>query len=201
MSAEEFSEVVAAPYEVWVAPVGTAAPAIDAAPGVGWEELGQNGIDNQGSDGVALGFGETVTSFTPAGKTLPVKQWRTDESLSVAFSLVDMTVETLSKILDDAAITTVAAGAGVAGEKSISLVRGTQVKTFALLVRGLSPYDDGTGLQAQYEFGRVSQSGSQAPKYVKGTPAELACEFTVLGTVTGDDEAIYRAEDAPPTGP
>lgn len=200
MAAEEFAEVVAAPYEVWVAPVGTAAPAIDAAPGVGWKEFGVNGIDNQGSDGVTLTFGETVTGFTPAGNTLQVKQWRTDETISVAFSVVDTTVEALSQILDDATITTVAAGAGTAGEKSLSIVRGTQVKAFALLVRGLSPYDDGSGLQAQYEFGRVSQSGSPAPKYVKGTPAELACEYTVLGTVDGTDEAIYRAQTDAPTG-
>lgn len=196
MPAEAYAEVVAAPYTAWVAPVGTAAPAVDAAPAAGWFQLGTNGEDNQ-SDGVTVNLGETIQEFKPAGKTLPVKAWRTDEKLTVDFSLADVSVEQFAKIMDDAAITTVAAATGVAGEKSFSLIRGVQVHTYALLVRGLSPYDDGTGVfVAQYEFSRVYQSGSQAPKYALDNPSVLACEFTILGDIAGNDEAIYRAQDA-----
>lgn len=202
MPAEAFAEVIGNPYKAWVAPVGTAAPAIDATEDdldPAWFVLGTNGIDNQGSDGVTVALGQTVSSFTPAGSTLPVKDWRTDEALSVAFSLVDTTVEQVAKVLDDATITTVAAATGIAGEKSVSLVRGVEVVYFALLVRGLSPYDDGTGLNAQYEFSRVCQSASQSIKYLKGTPAEVACEFAIRGDVNGNDPALYRAQNAAAT--
>lgn len=197
MSAAAYAEVIGNPYSIWVAPVGTTPPAIDAAPSASWFLLGTNGINNQGSDGVTVNLGETISSFTPAGDTLKVKDWRTDEDLSVAFSLVDLTVEQFAKIMDDAAVTTVAASSGVAGQKSLKLKRGINLKYYALLARGLSPYDDGTGaFNAQYEFTRVCQTGSQAPKYLKGTPAELAVEFSIRGDVAGNDPALYRAQNA-----
>lgn len=199
MTAEAFAEVIGTPYAAWAGPVGTVAPDIDDAPGMGWVELGTNGIDNQGSKGVTVTLGRTQTHFTPAGGTLPVKSWTTDEAITVDMSLVDLTVEQFSLIMDDAAITTVPAASGVAGQKSMKLVRGVAVKYYAVLVRGLSPYDDGSGLNAQYEFSRVYQSASQAPVYLKGTPAELAVQFTVCGDVLGHDPALYRAQTAPDT--
>jgi hypothetical protein len=197
MAAQKYAEVVGTPYSVYVAAVGTAFPAVDAVPGTGWTLLGVNGINNQGDVGVTVNLGETTSDFTPAGDTLPVKEWRTAEALSVQFSLVDTTVEAFSAILDNAVITTVAPTTGAGGYKSIKLKRGITVATYAVLVRGLSPYDDGSGtFNAQYEFTRCSQSGSQAPKYVKGTPAELAVEFKILGDVSGTDPALYLAQTA-----
>lgn len=200
MSAAAFAEVIGSPYAAWVGPVGTPPPAIDAAIGAfdpGWKILGTNGIDNQGTEGVTTNLTRTVNDFTPAGGTLIVKSWVTDEKPTVALSVVDLTVEQFAIVMDDAAITTVAASTGIAGQKSISLVRGVNVHYYALLVRGISPYDDGTeSMNAQYEFTRVYQSASQAPKYLKGTPAELACEFTVCGDVAGNDPALYRAQNA-----
>jgi hypothetical protein len=199
MTAEAYAEVIGTPYSTWLAPVGTDAPAIDTDEAdfdPAWVELGTNGIMNQGSDGVTVNLGRTTQDFTPAGGTLPVKSWTTDEKLTVAFSLVDVSVEQFAAVMDDAAVTTISAASGAAGQKRISLVRGIAVKYYALLVRGISPYDDGTGLSAQYEFTRVYQSGSQAPKYLKGTPAELACEFTICGDINDNDPAQYAAEEA-----
>lgn len=199
MAAEAYAEVIGTPYACWLGAVGTVAPLIDDDEDSfdeAWVQLGTNGINNQGTDGVTVNLGRTTTDYTPAGETLPVKSWTTDEKATVAVSLVDLTVEQFAAVMDDAAVTNVTASTGHAGEKSFSLIRGVAVHYYALLVRGLSPYDDGTGLQAQYEFARVYQSGSQAPKYLKGTPAELACEFTISGTVNGQDPALYRAQDA-----
>lgn len=199
MAAEAFAEVIGTPYAAWLAPVGTVAPNIDALESAfdeAWVELGTNGINNQGSDGVTVNLGRTTQEFTPAGGTLPVKSWTTDEKITVALSLVDLTVEQFAAVMDDAAVTTVGAASGHAGSKSFNLIRGINVAYYALLVRGLSPYDDGTGLNAQYMFSRVYQSGSQAPKYLKGTPAELALEFTICGDVLGHDPAIYQAQNA-----
>lgn len=204
MSAEEYAEVIGTPYAVWVGPVGTATPALDDDEedfDPGWAIIGTNGINNQGANGVLLGLGRTLTHFTPAGGTLPVKSWVTDEALTVGGSVVDTTVEQMAAILDDAAITSQVAGTGTPGYKKISLVRGVAVKYFALLVRGLSPYDDGSGLNCQYQFARVFQSASQSLQYQKGTPAEVAWEFTIAGTVLGEDPAQYLAQTAARTGP
>jgi hypothetical protein len=194
MAAQKFAEVVGNPYDVWVAAAGTAFPAIDAVPGGGWTKFGTNGSQNQASKGVTVNIAETINSFRPAGDTLIVKDWRTAEDPNVQFGLVDTTVETLSQILQNATITTVAATTALAGQKSIKLKQGFNVTYFALLVRGLSPYDDGTGLNCQWEFTRVAQTGSQAITYVAGTPAEVDCEFSIRGDVTGQDPAIYRAQ-------
>lgn len=199
MTAERFAEVVGTPYSTWLAPVGTAAPAVDAlesAFDAAWVEIGTNGIDNQGANGVTVTLGRTMNHFTPAGSTLPVKSWTTDEGITVGGSVVDLTVEQFGLILDDAAVATVGAASGHAGEKSITLVRGVAVHYYALLVRGLSPYDDGTGLTAQYEFSRVYQDAQQQPQHLKGTPAELAWEFTICGDVNGHDPALWRAQNA-----
>ena len=196
MAAQKYAEVVGTPYSVYVATVGTAFPTVDAAPSTAWTLLGVNGINNQGTAGVTVNLGETVQEFVPAGSTYPVKAWRTDEKATVDFSLVDTTVEAMSAILDNAAITTVLPTTGNAGYKSIKLKRSIAVATYALLIRGLSPYDDGTGLNAQYEFTRVYQSGSQAPKYLKGTPAELSVQFTILDDVSGQDPGLYLAQNA-----
>lgn len=199
MAAEEFAEVIGTPYDVWTGPVGTPFPDVDTPVvsfDAAWFHMGTNGIDNQGSDGVTVNLGETISNFTPAGGTLPVKGWRTEEAVSVAFSLVDLTVDQLAVVMDDAEITTVAATTGHAGKKSMSLIRGIQLAYFAVLVRGLSPYDDGTGLIAQWKFSRCYQSANQAPKYVKGTPAEVACEYTICGTVNADDPGLYDGQTA-----
>lgn len=202
MTAEAFAEVVGTPYSVRVAPVGTSIPAINLPDGsldAAWALVGTNGINNQGASGVTVGLGRTMTHYTPAGGTLPVKSWVTDEAITVGGSVVDTTIEQASLVLDEAAITTVAAASGIAGKKSIKLVRGVAVHYYAVLVRGLSPYDDGSGLVAQYHFARCFQSASQSLAYLKGTPAELAWEFTIAGTVTGEDPALYEAETAPPS--
>lgn len=193
MAAAQFAEVIGSPYAVWVAPIGTAFPTVDSAPAAGWVEFGTNGTENQGTKGVTLGISETISSFKPAGDTLKVKDWRTEEDVTVAFSVVDTTVEQLSQILDGATITTVAASTAVAGNKSIHLKRGVNVAYFALLVRGLSPYDDGTNtMNAQWEFARVCQEGNQSIVYVPGTPAEVDCQFGVRGSIA-TDPSTYRA--------
>lgn len=201
MAPAAYAEVIGNPYEIWVAPVGTAFPDVDEAPTGDWEEFGTNGINNQGDGGVTLTIGGgSVSKFTPAGGVLPVKGWRTEQAMAVTFSVVDTTVEELAKILDSAAVTSTAAASGVPGKKSVSLELPIELEYVSLLARGLSPYDDGGGsMIAQYKFTRVSQEGDIAPVYQKGTPAELACTFGVYGDVEGNDPAVYEAQDADAT--
>jgi hypothetical protein len=192
-------EVVCSPYTVWVGPVGTPMPAIDAAEGAfdaDWTKLGKSGNKNYEDEGVTVTHSQTVNTFTGAGGTAPRKAWRTDEGLMVALALADLSPEQYALALDDAAITTVAAGVGTPGEKRFEVLRGVEVAAFAVLVRGISPVDE--ALNAQYEIASCYQGADPAPKFSKQGPAVLALEYHVLEATAGVF-ATLRIGTAPAT--
>lgn len=171
-------EIVGAPLTLWLAPVGEAFPAIDAAPGGNWVKVGTSGDRNYSEEGVAVMHNQTLSQARPAGTTGPVKAFRTDEDLMISLTLWDITLEQYAAALNDADVATTAAGVGTAGFKAIGLSQGQEVTAYALLARGTSPYGD--GMNAQYQVPRCYQSASPNPQYVKGNPAGLELEFTAL---------------------
>lgn len=181
---------MSAPYEIvvgcptmYVATPGTTFPAIDAVPSGSWFKLGTSGSKNYDTGGVTVNQSQTLGTFTPGGGTAIRKVFRTDEGLTFGFSLVDLTPEQWAKIIDDVSVVTVAQSTGVAGNKAFEVMRGVQVKTFALLCRGLSPIDD--SLASQFEVACCYQSGNPAPVLSKGGPAMLAAEYTALERTAG----------------
>jgi hypothetical protein len=203
MTATDGREVLAAPYAVYVAPAGTAFPAIDDAEAdfdAAWVLLGTNGTKNYTEAGVVVNLNETTTDFTGAGSTRPLNAWRTAEGGTVGFSMADLSAEQIAMILDDAAVTTVAAGPGVAGEKSFSLDRGVQTYKYAVLTRGLSPESTlADNMFAQLEIPRAYQTANQQLTYTKGTPTEVPVEFTILENLAGGSSCEYRAGTTPAT--
>lgn len=178
---EVHPEILSAPLTLFLAPVGTDFPLIDAAPGTfsdDWVMVGSYGDDNYDSTGLTVTHNQTIATFTPAGTTAPLKAWRTDESLEIAVVLADISPPQYALALNDAAITSVAASSLVAGEDDIPLLGGIQVATFALLARGMSPVD--STLNAQYAVPCVYQSANPAPVYKKGAPAELSLTYSTL---------------------
>lgn len=180
-------QITAYPLTVYLAPTGTAFPEIDDAEGAfdaAWITLGTEGNLDYEADGVSVGTPQTVETFTGAGSTAPRKAFRTDEGLTLGFTLVDLSPDQFALVMDDATVTTTAAGAGQAGHKAFSLKRGLDVETFALLARGQSTVNN--ALNLQFAWPTVFQSGEPAPQFQKGTPAGLAVEFTAL-EVTADN--------------
>lgn len=178
-------EIIGAPYTVYLGPVGEAFPALDDAVAGNWFKLGTSGDLNYGDDGVTVSHPQSIELFRPAGSPLPRKAFRKEEDLKIAFALADLSPEQYAKVMDDAAITTVAAAAGVPGEKYFELARGLNVTTFALLARGISSVDD--ALAAQYQVEACFQSGEPEPVHNKGEAAMLEVEFTGLDVAgTGD---------------
>lgn len=171
-------ELVAAPLTVWLAPVATAFPDVDEAPAVAWEKLGTSGDKNLTEDGVTVTHDQTVVAWRPAGSTAARKAFRTEESLMIEFTLADISAAQYARILNDAAITQTAAGAGTPGTDEFDLLQGLDVTRFALLARGVSPADN--DLAAQYEVPICYQGASPAPVFRKGEPAGLACQFIAL---------------------
>jgi hypothetical protein len=192
-------EVVASPLTIYLAVVGTAFPAIDDAEGtfgVAWEKLGVAGSNNYDDSGVSLSHAETVNDFTPAGSTMPTKRFRTAESFETKLNLVDLSPASYAKVMNDATITTVAAGVGVAGEESFSLFRGDQVNSFALLARGLSPINN--DLNMQYEFSKAFVSVNGDAVFKKGVPVALPISILAVKHAT-TDVIICRIQSAPAT--
>lgn len=171
-------EVVASPLTVWVAPTGTDFPLVDAEPDGDWFLLGTNGDGNYEDAGVTVTHEQTITTWTPAGRTMARKAWRTAEGFSIGFSLTDITSAQYAKTLNDATVTQIAAGMGTPGYDSIELYQGLTVAKFALLARGLSPFSE--SFAAQYQVYQAYQGANQAPVYTKGTPATLAVMFSAF---------------------
>ena len=203
--AEQPFEIIAAPFTVWIAPVGEAFPAIEDAPAGNWTKVGTNGDVNYTEDGVTVSHPQTVETFRPLGRTGPVKAFRTEEELRIAFTLADISLEQYAHALNQNAVTDVAPGAA-AGYRKIGLSRGRQVAQRALLIRGNeSPYGEGAAgdWNLQYEVPVAFQGGEPEPVYVKGEPAGLALEWMALDdpNAASDDERFGRliAQDADAT--
>jgi hypothetical protein len=171
-------EIIAAPLEIYLAPVGTAFPLVDAAPAVAWELIGTSGDKNYEADGVTVTHGQSVEEWRAAGTTGARKAFRTEESLMIEVTLVDLSAAQYARIMDDATVTQTSPGVGVPGQDEFSLLRGLDVQEFALLARGVSPADN--TLAAQYEVPRVYMNGEPAPVFTKGAPAGLALSFSAL---------------------
>lgn len=175
-------EIVAGPLTLWLAPVGTTFPAIDAAPSGTWIKVGTSGDKNYDEGGVTVSHGQTVETFTPAGSTGPRKAFRMEEALEIGLTLVDLSPEQYAQALNNATVTTVSAGVGTAGQKHFPLQRGLDVALFALLARGKSTVLD--SLASQYEVPVVFENGSPAPVFDKGAPAGLELSFLALEDAT-----------------
>lgn len=183
-------EVVAGPYTVYVAPVGTAFPAVNAAPGGTWFELGTSGTKNYDEAGVVVTHGQTLNPWRSAGGTAARKVFRSAEDMMIEFTLVDLTPEQYAKVLNDATVTT---QAGPPAVKRFPLLQGLTVKAFAFIARGTSPAGD--SLVAQYQVTSVYQAASPKPTFKKDSPAGLDCQFAALddGSATPWELVIQTA--------
>lgn len=180
-------EIVGAPLTLWLAPVGTAFPLVNAAPAVAWVKIGTNGTRNQSEDGVTVRHNQTLNKVRPGGALGAVKAFRTEEDLSFGLTLWDITLEQYMLALNANTLTTTAAGVGTAGFKKMGLSQGHSVKEYALLARGVSPYDE--AMTAQYQVPRCYQADSPELAYRKGVPAGLKLMFEALedlGAATED---------------
>ncbi len=173
-------ELIAQPFTLWIAPVGTSFPAIDAAPPGPWTKVGTSGDLNYTEDGVTVQHSQSVELWRSLGSPGPRKAFRTEEELRISFTLADLTLEQYALALNYNAVTTSAPGSGVAGKKTIGLSRGLDVPQRALLLRGTgaSPYSD--AWNAQYEVPVAVQVSEPEVVFQKGEPAGLMLEWVAL---------------------
>ena len=175
-------EILTGVGDMYIAPVGTAFPAVDAVPGVAWRALGYT------QDGITVKKSNKIGKVTVDQKTGPVKAARSEEGLTVETKLAEVTLENLADYLGNT-VTDTAAASGVAGTRSLGLVSGAFVKTFALLFRGVSAYGK---YPAQYQVPVCYWDDDTEMKYEKGEKnATIKAAFETLV----DPDATVEAEE------
>lgn len=171
-------EIIGQPLTLYLAPVGTAFPLINAAPSGSWTLVGTSGNSSQDEAGVTSTHSQTLNEVRTGGSLGPRKVFRSAEDLEFKVTILDMSLEQFRVALNGNALTTVAASTGVAGTKRIGLTRGFDVTEYALLARGPSPYAD--AMNMQFQVPRCYFSGSPAVAYRKGVAAGVEMMFKAL---------------------
>lgn len=187
MSQQPF-EVVAGKLDLYLAPVGTTYPDIDATPAADWVKLGTNGSRNYSEDGVTIAHPQSVEFWRALGSTGPIKAMRGEEELRVSLTVHDLTLEAYAVALNHNTVGTTAPTVSAGGYKKIGLSRGLDVTQKALLVRGAcSAY--GANWNLQLEVPIVVQAAEPEVVVSKTEPAGLALEFAALEDPNATSEA------------
>lgn len=182
-------EVLGAPAEVYIAPVGTAFPDIDATPAGTWVRLGTDGALNYDAGaGVSANHPQSISSWRSLGAAGVRKRFLTEEDGTYAVTVADLTLEEYAHAIENA-VTTVGAGGGSAGSKWLGLSRPATIPTIALLIRVLESPEIEDGFM-QYEIPRAQQMGQPNPIFRRDQPALLAMEWGALI----DPDAATEAE-------
>lgn len=171
-------EIIAAPAKIWVAPVGTAFPAIDAVPNSDWMLLGKAGDKNISEDGVTISHPQSVEVIRALGSTGPRKIVRTEEDLMISFTLIDLTLEMYRRLLNDNPITQLEASSSQAGSRKLAMQRGRIVSQFALIAEGPSPYGENWNLR--YKVPLIVNIGEPEVVFQKGEAAGLLFELQAI---------------------
>ena len=160
------------PAKMYVAPAGTVIPALDAAPGGAWIELGPT----EGDQSITVGGG--LEYWSDNNGTSEVTARRPETTVMATFTVVGLTQENVARILHSAANVTTGTS-GALAVKEVGFERPYVPTEYALLMRGEtdSPY----GLwPAQTYLPRGSFDGDFEMTKGKNTRAEVECEFHAL---------------------
>lgn len=184
------------PYEIlvgvgtlYIAPAGTAKPALTATPGGSWRNLGDT------DDGVKVTKSQTIEKFGVDQSTGKRKAVRTEESVLVETNLAANTLENLADVINNP-VTITAPGAGTIGYRSLKMYAGADVDQFAFLFRGKSPYGD---FPAQYYVPVGIFEDDVESEYKKDDKTLIPVKFESLedpNAATADDRfGVYEAQD------
>jgi len=166
-------EILAGPADVYVGEFEATFPTLAETPKE--EEFTYIG---QTEGGVTVKHTQTITPLTSDQHTGHVKALRTEEGLEVSFSVVELTLENYSAVLNSTTITAEAApGEGKYPNKSLAFHQGIHVDLRTLLIRGRSPYGN---WPAQYQVPIVYQNESPEVAFVKDDKSVLACVWMAL---------------------
>lgn len=170
MSCSEPYAQITGTSRIYLAPVREAPPAVNVSPAGNWVLLGETDGEQ------TVEFAGAPTYFRVNERTGPVKAIRPEETVTVAFTLVDLTHENYARILHSLTkVNTLTSP----DRKEVPFQRGFCYTEYALLMHGTadSPY----GLFPSYNyFPRVISVSEPTVTRSKDGRASLACQFVVM---------------------
>lgn len=184
-------ELIGPGFKLYWAVAGTARPAIDAAPGGSWNQIGKNGNKSYAEEGVRANLPQSVNPFRGYGSAAPLKFFRGEEDVIIQVTLADMTLEAIAQALNQNTITET----GIT--RKVGLSRGLTVATVALLARGPSPYFDNGN--SQWWLPYAANVSSPEIAFRRDDAAIYAMEWRALvnPAAASDDEqlGVLEGED------
>ena len=181
-------EMVSGPVTLYVADAGTATPDIATTVATPWTLIGSS----LSEDGLVVNIDATYERQRTLDSPRTKKFFLTEEDIDMTVTLLDLTVETFARVMNGAAVTTQAAGSGTGGYREFVLGRDFDIRLFAVLVRGYSPYGD--GFNAHYWLPRCLLQG-MGPSYVKGEAAGLEVNIMPVDDTATGGYGIYRSQN------
>lgn len=176
-------------FDVYLAVTGTADPVITTAVPGAFIKVGVAGSQDYGEDGVVIRKETENNEVYTLGTYGTRKVFRTREKLTIAFTLIDATLEALRDAWNQTAVTVIG---GPPAEKTIPLLEGTTSPTFrTLLIRGAgSSYMEGGITQIWVPL--VYQTGSPEIAFKKSDPIGLAVVFTAVADATSGFGKVHQ---------
>lgn len=130
-------KLLSGPARLWIADEGTDPPVPGVTPPSPWRELG-DGLYTE--DGIRINEAETFERTPTLNSTLTLDVDRTQEMFTISVNIQDATLDTMA-VLKGLPLTTTAAASSAIGTKRMNLKRGFNVKKYALLLGGYTPYE------------------------------------------------------------
>lgn len=183
---------------VWVAPVGTAFPAVDETPAAAWFQIGTDGSKSYSEDGITLRRNVSVERIRTLGTTMVRKAAITEADFEVEFSVVDMAPDQVLLAMggDEADVTNVPSAVGVPGTDTIVVPTSPTPVQRAVLVR-LDGSPAGPSFLTQVQIQVAIQTGGGEATMSKGNAMMFQHIWTALEPASGEAvEIVYYQEEA-----
>ena len=186
-------EIMCAPFQVYVGPVGETFPDVDDTPTGNWVLLGTNGHESMAEAGVTVNHTQSVNLVRAYGTTAPVKALRASEDLTFLFTLLDVSPTEYARALNHNTVSTTAAGAATGGYNKLGIYQGPDVTQRAWLFRAINSSTELATGHVQYELPIGVVASSPSLVHVKGAPAALAFEVDgIFDTSQASGEELGR---------
>jgi hypothetical protein len=176
----EAYEILTGTGTLWIAPMGTAMPALTATPSGSWVALGET------DGGVKLTKTQNIESFSSDQRTGKVKAIRTEEGVTIETNLLQATMENLANVLNGT-VTDTAPGSGTIGKRTLPMYAGADVDEFAVLFRGDSPYS--ASFPGQYYIPRGYIDDDVEMEFVKDGKTLIPFKFEALEHLSASTES------------
>ena len=170
-------EIPVGPLDIYLAAAVEAEDLVDDGdPAGNWHKLGTSGTENYTEDGITITHSQRIRETRAVGATGPLKAIREEESLTIALTLMDLTLGELTYLLNKTAATSVSNGNTY---DWLGMRRGPDVTVLSLIAKGESMSPEGA-YDMQLYVPRVYQSGDMSPVFSKGENAGWSATYSAL---------------------